>query len=137
MKANLKGNREKALEEVWQSTQDSIHFSNTVILIAVAEHFGLGKKRMERFIKFYNEVAKTYIEYERDGIHIDKINEALKKFGTDFDSLFKHETYREAERDVKINGRSRQVDYANAILAQKRLKQFAGYIEEVNDNGKQ
>lgn len=136
MKSNLKGDLEKKREELWQSTQDSIHFSNTVILIAVAEHFGLGKKRMERFIKFYNEVAKTYIEYERDGIHIDKMNEYLKKFDTDFDSLFKHETYREAERDVKINKRKRQIDYAGAISARKKLERYSEYVKGVNDNGK-
>ena len=128
MKSNLNGNCEKALEEVWQATQRSINLSKTVLLLAIADYFGLGKKRMESFLDFYNDFAKKHQEYEHDGIHIEKINDALKKFDTDFNTLCGCETFKEAERSIKIQKRSQKVDYAEAFSAHKMLKQYAGYV---------
>ena len=129
MKSNIKGGIENQLEEIWQATQRSINLSKAVLLLAMVDYFGLGKKRMESFLEFYNDIAKKHIEYEKDGIHVEKINEALKKFDTDFDTLFGHETLKEAERSIRIQKRSQKVDYADAISVRKKLERYAKYVE--------
>ncbi len=136
MRSNIKGSLEKDLEEIWQATQRSINLSKAVLLLGVAEYFGLGKKRMQEFLAFYDDYAKKHIEYERDDIHVEKINRALKKFDTDFDTLFGHETLKEAERSVKAQKRSQTVDYAEALSAQKKLKQYAKYVESEKKENK-
>lgn len=128
MRSNIKGGLEKDLEGIWQATQSSINLSKAVLLLGVAEYFGLGKKRMQDFLSFYDEFAKKHIEYEHDGIHIEKINEALKKFDTDYETLFGHETFKEASRSIKVQKRNQTVDYADALSAQKKLKQYAKYV---------
>ena len=137
MKANLTGSVDKMREELWQASQRSNHISKAILILAMSEHFGIGKKRMTRFLRFYNDFVKQFIEYEHDGIQIDMINEGLKKFGTSFETLFANETYKEAVRGLKRQESKRKIEYADAVTAQKKLKQYAGYVGEVNRNVKQ
>lgn len=134
MKVNVKRELEKDLEEIWQATQRSINLTKAVLLLGVADYFKLGKKRMEDFLNYYNDFAKKHMEYEKDGIHVKKINEELKRFNTDFETLFGHETLKEAEENIKAKKRHQTISYADALSAQNKLKKHKEYVKQVIEN---
>ena len=62
---------------------------------------------------------------------MEQINEAFKKFDTDFETLFRYETYKEAVHSIKIQKRNQTVSYADAISAQNKLKGYANYVKSI------
>lgn len=122
-------------EQVWQATQRSINLSKAVLLLGMAEYFRLGKKRMEDFLNFYNDFAEKHMEYEHDGIHIEKINEALEKYDTSFEALFEVETLEQAKYSIKKQKKSQNINYGEALAAQKKIKAYARWAAEKMEGG--
>lgn len=106
-------------------------------IIAVARHFGLGEKRMKRFLKDLEEVKSEFARYSYDGICVEKIIEALEPLGVDYKKDIAYDampTEYAARQSRKRHATA--VSIGEAYKVNKEFKAFSEFVKHGEKNGK-
>lgn len=106
MKARVKPSKddiERRNQIIWETICEAQTNSNAIMLIAVAEFFGLGKKRINQLSEFFVQKKKEFDEYDHEGRFKEKLVESLNAIGIDTSELWKFQTFEEVEKEVKRN----------------------------------
>lgn len=120
MRSNLKPSRkmvQRVADEVTADMIECLQDETAICVIATARMFGLGEKRLKRYIEFLKAVKSEYGEYHEDDILRYKIKEELSSKGIDPQTIYETvKTVRKTEKSP--------VSIKEAIELDKKFKGF-------------
>lgn len=121
---------ERVNQACWNMICEAQTNSNALMLIAVADFFGLGAKRIDRLSKHFDKVKKRFDEYDAEGRFKDKLYEELHAIGIDTDALYDFDTFQEVERRIESAGKP-VVSIAEARGLRQRYDGFKHLFERM------
>lgn len=118
MKANSKqAAREKALTDLVRVINENL----ALHLIAISRFCGFGKKRMNKFLDFYEGIVTEFYGYEADEICREKIEMELESIGIDKTRVFEKTSMRDV---APVKSRQKEMSVAEASKMCQQIDDF-------------
>lgn len=104
-----------------------IQQNTALYIIALNRHFGIGTKRLNAFLDFYEKLTLEFQGYDKDGVTQEKLAAELKSIGIEpsriFEDIPKMDTFRPKKQSISM---AEQRDIAVKINALDLFKKDLG-----------
>lgn len=102
MSMGKKATKEKSFIDLVRLIQQN----TALYIIALNRHFGIGTKRLNAFLDFYEKLTLEFQGYDKDGVTQEKLCAELKSIGIEpsriFEDIPKMDTFRPKKQNISM-----------------------------------
>lgn len=124
---------ERVADECNEEIIECLQSENAVNIIATIRFFGLGEKRIKRYLEFLADVKAEFRDYDRDGISTEKIIEELTANNIDYKEIYERpKNIRECLRQSRAEKKHKGVSIAEAYKMSSQIDSLKAWSENLN-----
>ncbi len=114
-----------------EETFYTLRLETAVTIIATARFLGFGKKRIQQYIKYMDDVRHEFLGYQADDILEEKIEEECRSLGFSLKELFCEEvpSHKELMRRSRAKKKNK-VSIAQAHEMSQKIDAMKKFLEE-------
>lgn len=133
MKSRIKPTRREAdilADMVYKETIQALQDETAVGIIATARFFGLGEKRLKKYLDFLVEVKHEYNVHHKDGVIREMLERDLESLHVDASTVFEEiENIKKTQQEIRQLKKQSAVSVKEATELTEKLKQFETYMK--------
>ena len=122
---------ETLADMVYKDTIQALQDETAVGIIATARFFGLGEKRLKRYLDFLAEVKHEYNLHSKDGVLREMLEKDLTELHIAPDTIFESiDPIGKTMREIKVEKKKSAVSMAEAAELDKKLRAFREFMDK-------
>lgn len=116
-------------DKIYKESIEALQMESAMGIIATARFFGLGKRRLERYLNFLVEVKHEYNIHYKDGVIAEMLKRDLETLKVSPDCVFEEiESIKKMQYEIKQMHKHSTTSMKEAAEITAKMKQFEEYM---------